>query len=80
MELTHSRSTDEHSLDIDGQARVSETIELDEREQERIVQSLANGDMMDMSERAVWEELKDRGTVTKRVEEESGEGLGDLFG
>lgn len=79
MELTDSRSTTEHSLDIDGTAVVEETIELDDSTQAYIIEALASGELSDMSERGVWEELKEHGRLIERVEKEQGDGLAELF-
>lgn len=52
---------------------ITETVELDEGDMEQIIERLVQGNLLhSMSERAVWERLKELGTVIERREEQTG--------
>jgi len=74
MRLTQSWTQVNGGVRVDDDVvTVTETVELSEREMERVVNKVATGTFFQSaSERAVWEKLKEIGTLVEY--EESGEG------
>jgi len=74
MRVTQSRTQVNGGVRVDDDVvTVTETVELSEREMERVVNKVATGTFFQSaSERAVWEKLKEIGTLVEC--EESGEG------
>ena len=74
MRLTQSRTQVNGGVRVDDDVvTITETVELSESEMERVVNKVATGTFFQSaSERAVWEKLKEIGTLVEY--EESGEG------